>query len=64
MERKCICQIDVMGRITLPREIRTQLGWKRLNFLSLEIEENTLILRLSEKDLPRDGVLYPVDGFV
>jgi len=53
-----------MGKIILPKKIREKLDWEHMDTLSLRVENDTLILKLSKKNLQRDDALYPVDGFV
>ena len=64
MKRVYTCRIYGMGKIILPKKIREKLDWEHMDTLSLRVENDTLILKLSKKNLQRDDALYPVDGFV
>ena len=55
MECTYTCRIDELGRIVLPRELRKKLGWSLRDTLLLRIDDDTIILKLSKKDLmPND----------
>ena len=41
------CQIDELGRITLPKEFRTKLHWETSNKLAVYHTDNLLILKLA-----------------
>ena len=41
MERK----IDFLGRITIPKEVRSQLNWDDNDFLEMTISDDSLIFR-------------------
>lgn len=44
-----ICKkIDGVGRVVIPVEVRSALNWKEGDMLSLEIEDNVLLLRKNE----------------
>ena len=48
-----IRKIDELGRIVLPEQLRERLDWKGKDSLSvsLNLEDNTVILKLEEKYL-------------
>ena len=42
--------IDELGRIVIPKEIRSELGWGEKDILALQcMEDNTITLQLVEK---------------
>ena len=64
MKHVYTCRIYEMGKIILPKKLREKLGWEQMDTLSLKVEGDTLILKLSKKNPQRSDVLFPVDGFV
>ena len=50
MEAARNCTIDELGRIVLPSELRSKLGWGTKDKLSFYYaDQNTVLLQLSEK---------------
>lgn len=56
MECAYTCRIDELGRIVLSKELRAELGWKLRDKLVLHVDDNMLVLRLSEKESPRNEI--------
>lgn len=46
MKAEIVRQIDNLGRVVVPPEIRNALGWTEHSKISINMEENRLILEL------------------
>ncbi|MCL1878022.1 MAG: AbrB/MazE/SpoVT family DNA-binding domain-containing protein [Defluviitaleaceae bacterium] len=50
MENNFTRTIDELGRIVIPGELRSKLGWREKDTISIHCsDDKTLLLRLSEK---------------
>ena len=45
-----VCQVNDLGMIELPGEIRSKLGWKVKDRVALYHTDNVIILKLAEKE--------------
>ena len=59
MGPKLIRTIDDLGRVNLPRELRSKLNWEIGTILSLYRKDNTIVLRLENEGLPPGACIMP-----